>query len=106
MESGISLISAERKRQIEEEGWTPQHDDEHDNYEMSSAACCYAQMGRGGPYSNPTAGKPPRGWPIRWGDGWWKPNPDPIKNLVKAGALIAAEIDRLQRVRNKKEGKS
>jgi hypothetical protein len=34
-------------------------------------------------------------WP--WDPSWWKPSPDPIRNLVKAGALIAAEIDRLQR---------
>jgi hypothetical protein len=33
-------------------------------------------------------------WP--WNDDDWKPSPDPIRNLVKAGALIAAEIDRLQ----------
>jgi hypothetical protein len=35
-------------------------------------------------------------WP--WDQDWWKPSPDPIRNLVKAGALIAAEIDRLQRL--------
>ena len=34
------------------------------------------------------------GWP--WDKKWWKPSDDPIKNLIKAGALIAAEIDRLQ----------
>jgi hypothetical protein len=36
------------------------------------------------------------GWP--WDEKWWKPSTNPIRNLVKAGALIAAEIDRLQRV--------
>jgi hypothetical protein len=35
-------------------------------------------------------------WP--WHPDWWKPSRDPVQNLVKAGALIAAEIDRLQRV--------
>ena len=35
------------------------------------------------------------GWP--WDVSWWKPSDSPIRNLVKAGALIAAEIDRLQR---------
>jgi hypothetical protein len=35
-------------------------------------------------------------WP--WDDEWYKPTPkDPIRQLVKAGALIAAEIDRFQR---------
>jgi hypothetical protein len=36
-------------------------------------------------------------WP--WSKKWWKPSSDPIRNLVKAGALIAAEIDRLQRAK-------
>lgn len=36
------------------------------------------------------------GWP--WDMKWWKPSKDPIKNLIKAGALIAAEIDRLQSI--------
>lgn len=27
---GVALIAAERRRQIEAEGWTPQHDDEHE----------------------------------------------------------------------------
>lgn len=40
--------------------------------------------------------KMPDGWPF--GQDWWKPSNDPIRNLVKAGALIAAEIDRLHRI--------
>lgn len=38
------------------------------------------------------------GWP--WDAKWWKPSDDPIKNLVKSGALIAAEIDRLQNIKS------
>lgn len=43
----------------------------------------------------------PRYWP--WEPGWWKPGKgnsyaDRVRELVKAGALIAAEIDRLQMV--------
>lgn len=37
---------------------------------------------------------PPGEWPF---PDFWKQSEDPIRNLVKAGALIAAEIDRLQR---------
>jgi len=37
-------------------------------------------------------------WPFS--SEWWKPAQDPIRNLVKAGALIAAEIDHLQRNRS------
>lgn len=39
--------------------------------------------------------KLPMDWP--WADDWWNPSDDPVRNLVKAGALIAAEIDRIQR---------
>lgn len=35
-------VLAERRRQIEAEGWTPEHDDEHSNGELSDAAGCYA----------------------------------------------------------------
>ena len=38
----------------------------------------------------------PDDWP--WSDKWWKPK-DKIRDLVRAGALIAAEIDRLQRLK-------
>jgi hypothetical protein len=91
---GVTLIADERRRQMEELHWTPQHDDSHGNWELSRAAICYASMGAGGPFSNPSHDNPPEGWP--W-HGWWKPSPDPIRNLVKAGALLAAEIDRLRR---------
>lgn len=93
MKKGLELIGEERQRHFDVEGWTPEHDREHSNFELSTAACCYAQMGAGGPYSHPTRGRPPEGWP--WHPEWWKPNEDPVRNLVKAGALIAAEIDRL-----------
>jgi hypothetical protein len=38
-------------------------------------------------------------WP--WSFEWWKPK-DRIRNLVRAGALIAAEIDRLQAMQEAK----
>lgn len=89
-------VLAERRRQIEVEGWTPQHDDEHDNWELSRAAVCYGDMGGNGPFSYPHTVHPPRGWPWHW--TWWKPSDDPRRNLVKAGALILAEIERLDRM--------
>ena len=85
MKSGIELIAKERQRQIEAEGWTPEHDDQHVHGELADAAACYVD-------GNPV------GWP--WDEKWWKPSSDPIRNLAKAGALIAAEIDRLQRLPN------
>ena len=60
---------------------------------MANAASCYAMI----PALRP-ASFPPAHWP--WLDGW-KPTPDDrIRELAKAGALIAAEIDRLQRIQN------
>ena len=42
MSEGIRLIAAERQRQVDVEGWTPAHDDEHDEGELAIAAACYA----------------------------------------------------------------
>lgn len=77
-----------------DEGWTPEHDDGHDSGELLKAAIGYALVGfvRDGETPPPT---PPVNWP--WHPSWWKPSGDPIRNLEKAGALIAAEIDRLTR---------
>jgi hypothetical protein len=136
---GVELIATERRRQIEVEGWTPEHDDEHDSAQLAMAGAAYATAaravvhtlqycrGRGREHaerqSDPAererllqlcaedeadplnnyygrnddgSVRPPRfDWP--WDASWWKPSNDPVRNLVKAGALIAAEIDRLQR---------
>lgn len=92
LESGIERIAAERQRQISIEGWTPEHDDAHVYGELLSAAYCYFWLARD-IKQVPTQ---PYAWP--WDRSWWKPSADPIRNLEKAGALIAAEIDRLQRV--------
>ena len=86
---GILLIAKERKRQIEKEGWTPEHDDQHSREELILAAICYA-MPR--PYRKGTIEMI---WP--WNKEQWKPTPNNrIRELQKAGALIAAEIDRLR----------
>jgi hypothetical protein len=96
--TGIELITAERQRQITGEGWTPEHDDTHNAGELAEAAACYTDLAA---YQSANPGstldlRRPMGWP--WAASWWKPSSDPIRNLAKAGALIAAEIDRLQRL--------
>lgn len=83
---GVRLIATERERQVAQEDWTPQHDDAHTDGELVRAAVCYLAASYNGDMPN---------WP--WDYSWWKPSDDPIRNLVKAGALIAAEIDRLHR---------
>ena len=110
--SGAEAIAAERQRQIEREGWTPEHDDEHTDCSLSAAAACYARPfkieidGYGlrfeeleGETDDYTADMP-LGWPESWTDGWWKPR-DYRSNLVRAGALLAAEIDRIDRLAKK-----
>ncbi|HCJ7661664.1 TPA: hypothetical protein NV425_004340 [Pseudomonas aeruginosa] len=92
-------VQAERKRQVEAEGWTPEHDDEHDTGALASAAGCYAMFSLAYP-----AGDPSHCWP--WDKSWWKPSPDGRRNMVKAGALILAEIERLDRVAASQGGPS
>lgn len=99
--TGIELIAAERERQQTVEGWTPEHDDEHETGEMLGAATSYLQEGYAQIFEDaaPPSVNGHGEWP--WDMKWWKPSPDPVRNLVKAGALIAAEIDRLQRAKER-----
>ena len=83
-------VLAERQRQISAEGWTPAQDDQYTAGDMASAAACYASQGRD---HYPEPGKPGP-WP--WAAKWWKPSTY-RRNLEKAGALILAEIERLDR---------
>jgi hypothetical protein len=96
--SGIELVATERERQVSAEGWTPEHDNEHDEAQLIDAALSYALTAYGQVMDAADDGAVPHEWP--WSRDWWKPSPDPIRNLVKAGALIAAEIDRLQRIKS------
>lgn len=92
-QTGAELIAAERQRQISEEGWTADHDNEHEDGEMAKAACCYAD--HDDICRRRYDESPHEHWP--WDEEWWKPSGNRIRDLTKAGALIAAEIDRLQR---------
>lgn len=86
-------VTAERRRQTEAEGWTIEHDDEHSHCELASAALCYcASAVAWGANRIPT--EPPWNWP--WEGRWWKPK-NQRADLVRAGALILAEIERLDR---------
>lgn len=82
-------VLAERARHLTHEGWTPVHDDEHANGDIGEAAICYIQGN-----TEWGSGNPHQRWP--WALCWWKPT-DRRRNLVKAGALILAEIERIDR---------
>ena len=79
-------VQAERRRQVEAEGWTPEHDDLYCAAELPRAAAAYILNG-----ANDEA---PAIWPFS--AKWWKPR-DARSNYVRASALILAEIERLDR---------
>ncbi|BAR67545.1 hypothetical protein PA8380_27180 [Pseudomonas aeruginosa] len=87
-------VQAERRRQVEAEGWTPEHDDEHSHSQMARAAACYALAGSSAPNDGTAALLVSLAWP--WDQQWWKPT-TPRRDLVKACALALAEIERLDR---------
>ena len=90
----IEEIAAERRRQLEAEGYDAGHDDGHEAGDLAVAAACYAMNAGLGAYPSFPAGQPEPAWP--WGDKAWKPK-NPRRDLVRAGALIVAEIERLDR---------
>ena len=93
-------VLAERQRQIDVEGWTAEHDDGYDSGELAGAASCYAAHVNGRQWVFPNspddyqAEPTPDYWP--WDADWWKPK-SPRQDLVRAAALLLAEIERLDR---------
>lgn len=106
-EGPVAEIAAERRRQIEAEGWTAEHDDAHEFGQMARAAAWYALnvpvfwwsdwLGVDDEYSvahKLFTSSETYGWP--WDISWWKPK-DVRRDLIRAAALIVAEIERLDR---------
>lgn len=105
-----SDVLAERARQVNAEGWTPEHDDQHGDGSMALAAACYAMFASVSdearaatdlPGELTTTGRSIHGWSAwleiwPWARSWWKPK-DRRRDLVRAAALILAEIERLDR---------
>jgi hypothetical protein len=105
---GVAAIADERIRQITQKGYTAAHDDVHAEGELALAAACYAVHG----LSRIVDGKVVQAR-VCWSatgdeDGFGDAFPFPATQdgrydsdrralLVKAGALIAAELDRYQR---------
>ena len=83
---GIELIAAERQRQIEEEGYDAIHDYNEmlDNFATGAVAYALHDI-------NP--GEAKTWW--CWDEKLYKPK-DRLRNLVRAGALIAAAIDKME----------
>lgn len=95
----LAAVARERRRQVEAEGWTAEHDDTHTDAEMSLAAACYAL-----PNEFPRRDRYVMSlWP--WAGAWWNPTTDQ-RNLEKAGALTLAEMERLARAEARKGGEA
>jgi hypothetical protein len=113
-QNAIEDIYAERRRQVDDEGWTPEHDDRHTDRSLPLAAACYAMFASVSdrarnettlPASLTTERKAIHGWSAwleiwPWDRQWWKPQ-DRRRDLIKAAALIVAEIERLDRATGK-----
>lgn len=103
----IDEVVKERQRQINKEGWTFEHDDEHDDGSLADAAACYAATTR--PFkAEEFAGVGYRVytsysdlWPKSWADHWFKPKKNRRRKLIIAAALIVAEIERIDRAKRK-----
>lgn len=91
---GVTAIAQERRRQIEGERFDPTADQQYHQGELAKAAACYVMRVALREDEDPDATAVPSLWP--WARCWWKPK-DRRSNLVRAGALIAAELDRMDR---------
>ncbi|RMM37233.1 hypothetical protein ALQ80_00655 [Pseudomonas coronafaciens pv. oryzae] len=89
LNSAARDVIAERQRQVSAEGYSLYRDDAYVKGEMAEAASVYSRLA-GQPTSMSSA------WP--WGQDKFKPSSDRRRDLVKAGALILAEIERLDRI--------
>lgn len=105
MKTGIELIAEERQRQIDVEGYTEQHDSQHKTSEFVYAAIAYIESAKIGVNCLELGNDDAFSILVRkiekgkscfpWKDAF-KASTD-VRDLVKAGALIAAAIDRLQK---------
>ena len=81
----INDVITERQRQQTVKGFSTEQDDTYVGFQLSAAAICYIEPMEAENY-----------WPADWYDDSFKPT-DTRRNLIKAAALIVAEIERLDR---------
>lgn len=98
----IKDVINERQRQINQEFYSTENDDEYEQNELLRAAVCYAEnvVRRGWVFDSNFGPdvyqeeEVPDLWP--WDLDFWKPK-NPRRDLVRAAALIIAEIERIDR---------
>lgn len=99
-------VQSERRRQITAEGWTPEHDDEHACDEIAAFACFYAMPPAARDWDASSTGYGDTLGEAILPEGWEPKTGDRRRELVKAGALILAEIERLDRAAASQGGPS
>lgn len=82
--AALNKIIYERRRQVEVHGYTSNHDDEHEPSALQDAAMAFLSNS-------------PALWP--WGVENYKAPEGDEDRLVKAGAMIVAQLERLIRVK-------
>jgi len=103
MNSFLELVAKERARQINDEGYKREHDDEHTDGSLADAAACYAanSLFIWEPVAVSEAGSRLRDvWP--WEPEYFKKEKHPRKKqLIISASLLMAEYDRLEREEKK-----
>lgn len=92
----VQDVVAERQRQVASEGYSTESDDNYIDGDLAAAAGSYALHAHD--VDKAKLGFAPAWWP--WTRDSWKPT-TPRNDLVKAGALILAEIERIDRAADK-----
>lgn len=100
--AALDSFTRERARQVVNHGFKAGGDDKHVDGQLSDAAACYA-LGSG--YDR--AGKPSALWRWAFPLSWWKPAQDDEpqnrkRDIEKAGALLLAEWERLDRIQERR----
>jgi hypothetical protein len=88
MSKAIEDVVFERARQVTAEGWTREHDDDHDCVQLANAAAAYAALAH-------RPGVATGVWPF---EGCQPKDKGHRQNCVRAAALLLAEIERLDRL--------
>jgi hypothetical protein len=100
MSKALDDVIAERRRQVDVEGWSAEHDDRYSREELATAAACYAAPNAvwWGTHGLKILWWQRKGgyliWP--WNISWWKPK-DRRRDLVRAAALAIAAIEQMDR---------
>jgi hypothetical protein len=94
-------VLQERERQISSEGFSLEHDDRHAGGELAKASACLAleALSRRDFFAGAALSAVRVAissiWP--WAPDWWRPK-DYRRDLVRAAALLVAEIERVDRL--------